>query len=330
MTGSEMSLFALTMGDYAGIGPEIILKYFMVRGSFSGNMIVVGEKKVFDYYGRLLNIPAKVNLVGESGPRLKKNHLNLLSLESMKGEITPGRGGENEGRSAMGAVEKALDLWKKGIVAGIITAPINKKNIQSAGFNFPGHTEFLAEASGARKFAMMLTDGKLSVVPATIHIPISAISKTLSRALVYDTIMTAYGHFRMYGRREPVLAVTGLNPHCGEEGAFGDEEKKIIIPAVKKARNNGVKISGPFPADSLFGAALRYDAIIVMYHDQGLIPIKMRSFGRAVNVTMGLPLIRTSVDHGTAYDIAGRGIADPGSLEKAVSLAFKYAAAGRR
>jgi len=324
-----MTLFALTMGDYAGIGPEIILKYFLARHRYSGRIVVVGEKKVFDFYSSILKLPVEINDAGEGPFNLKSNCLNLLSLERMTGKITPGRGGANEGRAAMRAVAKAVDLWKKGLVAGVITAPINKKNIQAGGYSFPGHTEYLAETSGIKRFAMMLTDGKLSVVPVTIHIAVKDIYKKLSKRLVYGTIMTVAGHFKKYGSGKPSLAVTGLNPHCGEEGAFGDEEKRIIIPAVEKARAEGVDIAGPFPADSLFGGAVRYDAVIVMYHDQGLIPIKMRSFGRAVNVTLGLPFIRTSVDHGTAYDIAGRGVADCGSLDKAVSLAFRYSLAER-
>ncbi len=209
---------------------------------------------------------------------------------------------------------------KKGQLNAIVTLPINKEAIKLAGFNFPGHTEYLAYSFQVKNFAMMLANQKLKVVLLTTHLPLKEVPEKVKKEAVLEKLL-------LIKRALPSsrIAVCGLNPHAGEGGLFGREEVEEISPAVEEARSLGIKVFGPFPADTLFGRALRgeFDVVLAMYHDQGLIPVKLTGFGKSVNVTLGLPVVRTSVDHGTAYDIAGKGIADTGSFREAVKLALE-------
>jgi 4-hydroxythreonine-4-phosphate dehydrogenase len=221
-------------------------------------------------------------------------------------------------------------------VAAIVTAPISKEALHAAGYPYPGHTELLAELTGAKEVGMLMVspprskkDSGLRILLATTHLALRDLPDRLTRKRVRTAIRLAHEAARKYfGFRRPRLAVTGLNPHAGEGGLFGREEEEIIRPAVEQARREGIPVSGPFPADSLIRQAFegKYDLVVAMYHDQALIPIKLLGFGRAVNVTVGLPFIRTSPDHGTAYDIAGKGIADPSSLVEAIRLAVDFSA----
>jgi len=242
----------------------------------------------------------------------------------------PGRPEPANAPSVIAAIDRAVALARSGEAAAVVTNPINKKAlIDGAGFAFPGHTEYLAHLAGVRRVVMMLASPLLRLVPVTIHIPLAAVPGALSAGLIEETArITDAALRRDFGIARPRLAVAGLNPHAGEQGAIGREEIELIAPALDRLRAEGLEIVGPMPADTMFHAEARarYDAALAMYHDQALIPIKALDFARGVNVTLGLPFIRTSPDHGTAYDIAGTGRADPTSLVEALNLAADMAA----
>jgi 4-hydroxythreonine-4-phosphate dehydrogenase len=233
------------------------------------------------------------------------------------------------GKAAYDAIVHAVEDAVAGRIAAIATAPINKEAFAAAGLPWPGHTELLAHLTGAPRVAMLFYAEALRVVLATVHVALAEVPRVLTQARLEETIDLTARELPRFGVPSPRLAVAGLNPHAGEHGLFGEEEARILRPAVGACREKGIDVSGPFPADTLFNRAMRgeFDAVIACYHDQGLIPIKLVAFGKAVNVTLGLPIIRTSVDHGTAFDIAGRGVADPSSLIEAVRLAARLATA---
>jgi 4-hydroxythreonine-4-phosphate dehydrogenase len=219
-------------------------------------------------------------------------------------------------------IRKAVELAMAHQVEAITTAPINKESIHLAGFPYPGHTEMLADFTGGNDVALMLAGKKLRVVLATTHVPLHAVRELITIERVAKILRLTHQWLSQYVTEAPKIAVTGLNPHCGDGGIFGDEEKTAILPAIEQLQQEGIDVQGPFSADALFARTPsgEYDAVVTMYHDQGMIPVKMESQGNAVNVTLGLPIIRTSVDHGTAFDIAGQGLASPDSLK--VSLRF--------
>jgi 4-hydroxythreonine-4-phosphate dehydrogenase len=216
---------------------------------------------------------------------------------------------------------------QSGVVAAVATAPVNKLAFARAGLPWKGHTDLLAHLTGSPRVAMMFWSEPLKVVLATIHIPLASVTSALTRELVDDIIDLSSRELPRFGIAQPRLAVAGLNPHAGEDGLLGHEEAKVLRPAIEAAQKRGIHINGPFPGDTVFGRAVRgeFDAVIACYHDQGLIPVKLLAFGRAVNVTLGLPIIRTSVDHGTAFDIAGKNVADPASMIEATLLAARLA-----
>jgi len=228
--------------------------------------------------------------------------------------------GKDSGKAQVLYIEKAIEDAKEGKIKAIVTLPINKESAKLGGFTFPGHTEFLAHSFGVKEYAMMLANEKLKVVLQTTHVALKDVPNLITEGKILSKL-------RLIDKslRNPRIAVAGLNPHAGENGLFGDEELKIIKPAVEKARKEGINVTGPLPADTVFVRALKgeFDVVLCMYHDQGLIPIKLLGFGNSVNVTLGLPIIRTSVDHGTAYDIAGKGIANPESFKTAVKVAVE-------
>jgi 4-hydroxythreonine-4-phosphate dehydrogenase len=231
------------------------------------------------------------------------------------------------GRAAYESIVRAVEDARAGRIDAIATAPINKEAFASAGLPWPGHTELLAHLTGARRVAMMFYAEALRVVLATVHVPLRQVPEVLTRARLEDTIELSAAELPRFGLPTPRLAVAGLNPHAGEHGVLGHEETDVLAPAIAACAARGIDVRGPFPADTLFNRAMKgeFDAVVACYHDQGLIPVKLVAFGRAVNVTLGLPIIRTSVDHGTAFDIAGRGVADPSSLIEAVRLAARLA-----
>jgi 4-hydroxythreonine-4-phosphate dehydrogenase len=243
--------------------------------------------------------------------------------------IEIGRVSARAGRASYDAIVSAVEDARHNRIAAIATAPINKEAFAAAGIPWRGHTELLAHLTGAKRIAMMFHADVLRVVLATVHIPLAEVPLVLTRARLEETIDLAAGELPRFGLPSPRLAVAGLNPHAGEHGLMGLEDDAVLRPAIEACRARGIEVDGPFPADTVFVRAMRgdFDAVIACYHDQGLIPVKLVAFGRAVNVTLGLPIVRTSVDHGTAFDIAGRGIADPSSLVHAVLLAATRAAA---
>jgi 4-hydroxythreonine-4-phosphate dehydrogenase len=282
---------ALTVGDPAGVGPELV------------------EKAMRD--PRVLAACEPVRYGPPPAVR-----------------FAPGQLSRDAGTAAYEVLVRAVEDAMAGRVDAIATAPVNKEAWALAGLPWRGHTDLLAHLTGARRTAMMFYSRELRVVLATVHVALADVPRLVTRERLVDVIALAARELPRFGFAQPRLALAGLNPHAGEGGVIGIEDDTVLRPAVEACRADGIHVDGPFPADTLFVRAARgeFDAVVACYHDQGLVPIKMVAFGRAVNVTLGLPIIRTSVDHGTAFDIAGRGVADPGSLIEAVLLAARLAA----
>lgn len=324
-------VIGITMGDPVGIGPEIVIKAFD-GGSLHRicRPMVVGDAAWLTAVARLSGSRLRFNTV--SSPALGifiPGVLDVLPVSSLApGQIPWGKPTLETGRAMIGYVTAGIDLCMKGEMAALVTCPINKAAMAAAGFDFPGHTELLAQRTRTRRVVMMLAGEKLRVVLVTIHTALSQVTGILSIEKILETIIiTARALKDRFGIQVPRLAVAALNPHAGEGGLFGDEEARIIEPAIEKARAAGFDVSGPFPPDTVFYHAVqgRFDAVVCMYHDQGLIPFKLLHFKDGVNTTLGLPIIRTSVDHGTAYDIAGTGRADADSLKAAIQMAVRQA-----
>ena len=284
----------ITVGDPAGIGPEIARK-------------AADDPRVRDICEPVLYGPP-------AGSR-----------------FTPGQLSAEAGRAAYDAICAAVRDAQAGAIAAITTAPINKLAFSRAGLPWKGHTDLLGHLTGSPRVAMMFWSEPLKVVLATVHVPLSQVPTVLTREVMDGTIDLTSRELPRFGIPLPRLAVAGLNPHAGEEGLLGEEEDRVIRPAVEAARGRGIQIAGPLPGDTVFVRATKgeFDAVIACYHDQGLIPVKLLAFGHSVNVTLGLPIIRTSVDHGTAFDIAGTGVADPTSLIEATRLAARLASGSR-
>ena len=320
----NLPVIAITMGDPAGIGAEIILKALEKREIFKYCIpIIVGDKDFLKKTAKAIKFPFHI---------LKAN---IIDLKNIPKNITIGRPTRVSGKASVEYIKSSVNLAKAKKADAIVTAPINKEAIHMAGYKYPGHTEMLAELTDTKDYTMMLESppppfekggkGGLRVVLVTTHTAIKNVSRLISRKKILKAIKLTNSSLKSWGFLNPRIGVSALNPHGGEGGIFGDEDIKIIIPAINDARSEGIDVKGPFPADTLFTPSKRanFDAIVVMYHDQGLIPIKMSAFGKAVNITLGLPFVRTSVDHGTAYDITGKGLADPSSLIEAVKMAAK-------
>ena len=328
-------ILGLTMGDPAGIGPEVLAKAF--AGREIGRLcrpIVIGSLPVMEQTVRSLGLPMRVEAVaGHDQPLGRRGAIPVLDpLERPLGRFRMGVAAEETGAASLSFISKAVRLAEAGCINGIVTGPINKEAINLAGCKHPGHTELLADLTHSQEVGMMILGGPLKIMFATTHVAVRDLSSVLTVERVGRTIRLAHRALRdFFGVAKPKIGLAALNPHAGEAGLFGDEERRCILPAAQQARSAGIHVSDPLPADTLFGKAVRgeYDGVVAMYHDQGLIPLKLVAFGRCVNLTVGLPIIRTSVDHGTAYDIAGKGVADPGSLVEAVKLAARLAAAKR-
>lgn len=314
---------AITMGDPAGIGPEIIAKA-LARGDIMSfcQPLIIGSASLFRQVLQVLQLNVVLSITKEIA-RTPGSGVIFLDRGHPESEIISGQASKAGGSASLDYIRTAVELTRSGLAGAMVTAPINKEAIRQAGSSFPGHTELLAYLTGVKKIAMMLTSGKLRVVLATTHVALNQVGVRLTAEDIFDKIYLSHQFMVHFGMSQPRIGVASLNPHAGEHGLFGQEEEQIIKPAVEKALQEKMYVHGPLPADTLFYKALHgeFDLIVAMYHDQGLIPIKMTAFRKAVNVTLGLPIIRTSVDHGTAYDIAGKGIADPASLEEAVKLA---------
>ena len=313
------------MGCPAGIGPEIILKHFRSSNHLSSPpALVIGDPEVLRKTGRDLNLPAPIH-AWSSGERLNKGSINVVKPRKFSAVTAlPGNPDSSTGAAMVSYLEEAIHLCNEGLIGGITTCPISKISLRKAGYSFPGHTEFLAERTKSENAIMMMAGSRLRITLATIHCSLRAVPSMLSQPALEELIeLTDKAMKTDFAIAQPRIAVAGLNPHGGEDGLFGCEEMEIIKPAVMKMRKEKILVAGPFPPDTIFykAASGTYDVVICMYHDQGLIPFKLLHFSDGVNVTLGLPLVRTSVDHGTAYDIAGKGIADHASLTAAVNLA---------
>jgi 4-hydroxythreonine-4-phosphate dehydrogenase len=333
-------VIGITMGDPAGIGPEIIVKALgdetlfqicrpMVFGDPGALRSAMRGEEVLQI--REIGGPAEVE--GATGI------IDLIPVCRLDKEcLVPGFPRVEAGMAMMECVAKAVEMAVRNEIAGMVTCPINKSLMQLAGYPYEGHTQFIAGLTGCKDYVMMLAGERLRVALVTIHCALKDVPYLMTAERIYRTIaVTARALLDDFGLKHPRLGVAALNPHAGEEGLFGSEETEIIRPSLEKAARAGYNVQGPFPADTLFYRAVngQFDAVIAMYHDQGLIPLKLLHFSNAVNVTLGLPIIRTSVDHGTAYDIAGKGLADPSSLKEAIRMAVLMAgnrekAAGQR
>lgn len=323
----------LTQGDPAGIGPEIIVKAALegTLAAWGDALLVAGDGAILQRAAALLGVAAERRPAanGEELLRLGSHGLRVRPLSQLDPQQTPfGQLRAANGRAMLDYIEWACAECRAGRAAGMVTAPIHKEAIHAAGCLFPGHTELLAERCGTEQVVMMLAGSRLRVCLVTTHLALRAVPAALTSAAILATIkVTAAALQRDFALPQPRLAVLALNPHAGENGLFGDEEQRLIVPAIERAQAAGLAVSGPHSADTLFHFAVqgRYDAVICMYHDQGLIPLKLLHFDDGVNVSLGLPIVRTSVDHGTAYDLAGSGRANPASLVAAVNMAAQMA-----
>jgi 4-hydroxythreonine-4-phosphate dehydrogenase len=319
---SDERVIAVTMGDPTGVGPEIIAKVF--ADARAPRAVVVGDVTMMRRAVRLLGLPLEVRAVGDvAGARLEPGVIDVLGVTDLPEDLPFGRVDPRGGESAFRALERAVQLALAGEVHAVATAPLNKEALHRAGFEYPGHTEILAELTGVRDYAMMLVADRLRVVHVSTHVALSEAIRRVQPERERTVIRLADRSLRRLGVEHPRVAVAGLNPHAGEAGLFGTEDRDVIAPAVEAARAEGIDASGPWSPDTVFMQARqgRFDVVVVQYHDQGHIPIKLMGVGEGVNVTVGLPFFRTSVDHGTAFDIAGTGKADPGSLRAALDLA---------
>ncbi|WP_322865597.1 4-hydroxythreonine-4-phosphate dehydrogenase PdxA [Aquicoccus sp. G2-2] len=315
---------ALSCGEPAGVGPELAVKAWeALRGEM--DFFLIGDPAHLPAGAPVMPITSASETTAAMA-----NGLPVLA-HSFAAPATPGRADPANAQGVIDVIARAVALVQAGDAGGLCTAPINKQALkQGAGFGFPGHTEFLAHLAGVDRVVMMLASDQLRVVPATIHIALRDVPKAFTALVLRETIeITAAALRTQFGIDAPRLAVAGLNPHAGEGGAMGDEEGAWIAPLLEEMRDEGHVLLGPLPADTMFHATARarYDAAICAYHDQALIPIKTLDFDRGVNVTLGLPFIRTSPDHGTAFDIAGKGVANPSSTIEALRMAARMAAA---
>jgi len=321
-----MSIIGITMGCPAGIGPEIILKYFNER-KFSSSLhpVVLGDKRVLEMCADRLALPKPDLVEWQPGHVVPKKGIPILELSSLSAsDVVWGTPNHTTAEAMAVFIKTAAQLTLKGELDGIATCPISKASLNAAGYNYPGHTEMLGELTKSDGYVMMMAGSTLRVTLVTIHCGLKdVVNKLSTEGILFLIRATHLSLKRDFGISNAKIGVAGLNPHAGEDGLFGNEEEEIIKPAILEAINSGINVEGPFPPDTVFYKASsgKYDAVVCMYHDQGLIPFKLLHFEDGVNVTLGLPIVRTSVDHGTAYDIAGKGIASDKSLFEAIQLA---------
>lgn len=332
-SGMDRPVVAITAGDCNGIGPEVALKAVLMPAiQRHCRPVLVGPEEVFGYYISRLRMKIRMVPFAEDAGLTARHGMHVVpivkssSLRSSR--IVPGRITSAAGRIAARCIQTAVGLALSGKVGAVVTAPVSKEALHKAGTDLPGQTELLQRLTSSPVVAMMLVSDRMRIGLITIHIPVRKVAQAIAKNLVLRrarVIHHALKHDWLIP--EPRIAVLGLNPHAGEGGHIGWEERNLITPALEELRRQGMNFDGPFPADSFFGKSGHelYDAVIAMYHDQGLIPFKMATFGRGVNVTAGLPIVRTSPDHGTAFDIAGKGIANPGSMKEAILLAATFA-----
>ena len=349
---------AITMGDACGIGPEIVLKALAAIGTdqpdLAARLVVYGDPSLLDRTARRLSLPLVITACDSAShaaaalnaartdaaarsphspitphPPTKPIPVAVVACSALPDDLPIGRIDARAGLAAHTAIVRASRDAIAGHIAAVVTAPIHKEAMRAAGIHHPGHTEILAELAGASDVRMMLANHELRTILVTIHVPLREAIEQITLASVADTIAIAHAGLQKLGIAHPRIAVAGLNPHAGEGGLMGREEIEIIAPAIAQARAQGIDASGPWPGDTVFMRARGFrdfDVVVAMYHDQGLIPVKYLGIEQGVNITVGLPFIRTSVDHGTAFDIAGQGIADASSLRAAIDLAITLCA----
>lgn len=321
---------AITIGDFNGIGPEIILKSIL-HPSVKKNIqpVLIGSVNIFEYYATLFKLDIKFTVVDTQ--KIPTTHHTVPVIEVQKvspKQLQIGHNAPDAGVCAGAAIERAIKLCMNHDVDAMVTAPVSKEALHYAGYNFPGQTEMLAMLTRSERVTMMLISPSMRIALATVHLPLKKVSENIFPERIIEKLQTVDHSLKHdFGISSPSIAVLGLNPHGGENGTIGTEEKEIIIPSLKKVQEKGINVSGPFSADGFFasGRYQEFDAILAMYHDQGLIPLKMSGFDQGVNFSAGLKIIRTSPDHGTAFDIAGKGIANPGSMIAAINLATSIA-----
>ncbi|MHC1708611.1 MAG: 4-hydroxythreonine-4-phosphate dehydrogenase PdxA [Bacteroidales bacterium] len=316
----------ITHGDINGISYEIIMKALMDQRMIElCTPVVYGTAKVASYYRKTLNINEFSFNIVRKADQAHSRKPNMVNLMDQEVKIDLGLSTAAAGELSYMALEAATDDLKHGHIDVLVTAPINKKNIQEAGFHFPGHTEYLADKFAAENYLMLMVTQNLRIGVVTGHIPLREVADAISIDRILKKIMVLnHSLINDFGFNRPKIAILGLNPHAGEQGLLGKEEVEIILPAIEKARQQGLLVYGPFPADGFFGfnEFAKFDGVLAMYHDQGMIPFKSLSYQEGVNFTAGLPYVRTSPAHGTAYELAGKDVASPDSLRQAVYLAL--------
>jgi len=318
------------IGITMGVGPEIILKALRDPAvSKAGRLLVIGDAKRLEQAERVVGSGLEIRAVSDPEEALfAYPGIDCLDLDLLPEDLPFGRISAEAGNAAFQYLKKAIELANAGSIDAICTAPLNKEALHKGGHKYPGHTEILADLTGTEEVAMMLSALKLRVIHVTTHVGLIDAVRKINPQRVYNVIRMADETLRKSGIAAPKIAVCGINPHAGENGLFGyGEEEEKIVPAVERARGEGIDVRGPLPADTLFYRATRgdFDMVVAMYHDQGHGPVKVLGLDAGVNITVGLPIIRTSVDHGTAFDIAGRGIADEKSMKEAIRQAIELA-----
>lgn len=331
-TKTPSRIIGITMGCPVGVGPEIALRFLAAGQDHAFTPVVLGDLGVLSRTAQLLGVTTPVQ-AWQPGTPAAPGAIHVYSLSDLGSGLRWGQPDAATGRAMARYIEEAVRLIQTGDLAAMVTCPIAKSSLKLAGYSYPGHTEMLAALCGATDYAMMMAGGSLRVTLVTIHQALMQAAANLSQTAVERLIALTHRALQEdFGLAAPRIAVAGLNPHAGEGGLFGREEEEVIVPAVRAAVARGWQVSGPLPPDTVFYRASQghFDAVVAMYHDQGLIPFKLLHFRDGVNVTLGLPIVRTSVDHGTAYDIAGKGLADPASLAAAFDLAATIVVNRRR
>ncbi|MBE7171911.1 MAG: 4-hydroxythreonine-4-phosphate dehydrogenase PdxA [Williamsia sp.] len=331
-------LLGITMGDPASIGPEVAVKALADEGTYQiCRPLLIGDAQICREAVALCNLPLEVRAVKDSHEaRFEAGVIDVYDLAYGSTGIRPGEMSAAAGDASFRSVVKAIDLAMAGEIDGTVTGPINKESINMAGHHYSGHTEIYADYTGTKKYGMLLVEEDLRVVHVSTHVSLRQACDLVKKQRILDTIELLHSACEKLGVPDPKIGVAGLNPHASDGGLFGHEEKEEIIPAVEEARRRGYRVDGPIPADTLFPKSIGgvYDGCVVMYHDQGHIPFKLVGFNwdkssgkmksvRGVNITLGLPIIRTSVDHGTAMEIAGKGIASPDAMKLAIQYAVR-------
>jgi 4-hydroxythreonine-4-phosphate dehydrogenase len=326
MANTKNLKVGITIGDVNGIGPEIILKALKDKRILSSlTPIIYGAKNALVHYSEKLGINEIEFLAAKDASEAKSDEVNVIDVLSTEVKVEEGKESVEAGKLAVCALEAAARDIATGLIDVIVTAPISKSVCQKAGFNFPGHTEYFSSLSNGAEALMVLCSTTMKIALVTTHIPLKEVpesiekKKIIEKARIFDESLK-----KDFGLRRPKIAVLSLNPHSGEDGKMGNEEKDIIIPAIRDLKEQGLLVFGPFPSDGFFGSKSRdnYDGVLCMYHDQGLTVFKALAFDEGVNYSSGIPIVRTSPDHGTAYDIAGKGIASETSMRNAIYLAI--------